>query len=181
MEISVQYKLAAEIIDRSRDRRQRDNRFFLGILIGIMSLTGYVLKNNLLESNSSGPALLVILLDWIIICALWQTDLILYNRSNAATFRVLRQIEHDESEIFSLFVKTYQYLNLGEDGCPLLFKHRSVSLTRRSLPLIMCQFGITCFFLIEFKGKVPCPWCVYSFANLLVYALFRRVIKEAGA
>lgn len=188
IKIEDQYKFAAESIDRARERRQKENRFFMVLLTGLGTLFGAAQKFLVTEAHNFNsleylPLALLALVLWCVICVLWQLDLILYSRSNMSWFRILKEIEGSNN--FPLFILNKKYLDeyLEEGSENQVVKkycvsHRFISITRRSLPSALLTIGIVAFFMKYLP--FDCSVVLYPIAGLILYRLCRFFIKSAG-
>ena len=137
-----QYKLAAEMIDRSRDRRQKENRFFYLLLTGLIALAVLVLKQVDLSVEIVKQYVVFFTIAWVCICLVWQSEMILYKRSNRSMFEALHQIEKKEDSIFYLFGINKIYIEVNEEGSLYYIPSKVLKTLRRITPFLYLLLGL---------------------------------------
>jgi NhaP-type Na+/H+ or K+/H+ antiporter len=106
-----QYKLYVESIEKTSDRRQHANNYFLTINTALISLIGLSFQFKIFENVNWIKALLAIV--GIIICIVFWFLIRSYNQLNTGKFKVI----HEIGKVLPLALYKYEWeiLGKGED------------------------------------------------------------------
>ncbi|HOL87494.1 MAG TPA: hypothetical protein PLK32_09075 [Defluviitoga tunisiensis] len=106
-----QYKLYVESIEKTSDRRQQANNYFLTINTALISLIGLSFQFKIFENVNWIKALLAIV--GIIICIVFWFLIRSYKQLNTGKFKVIHEIE----KVLPLALYKYEWeiLGKGED------------------------------------------------------------------
>lgn len=106
-----QYKLYVESIEKTSDRRQQGNNYFLTINTALISLIGLSFQFKIFENVNWIKALLAIV--GIIICIVFWFLIRSYKQLNTGKFKVIHEIE----KVLPLALYKYEWeiLGKGED------------------------------------------------------------------
>lgn len=106
-----QYKLYIESIEKTSDRRQQANNYFLTINTALISLIGLSFQFKIFENVNWIKALLAIV--GIIICIVFWFLICSYKQLNTGKFKVIHEIE--KFLPLSLYKYEWEILGRGED------------------------------------------------------------------
>ncbi|MCS7092152.1 MAG: hypothetical protein NZM26_02275 [Patescibacteria group bacterium] len=106
-----QYKLYIESIEKTSDRRQQANNYFLTINTALISLIGLSFQFKIFENVNWIKALLAIV--GIIICVIFWFFIRSYKQLNTGRFKVIHEIENFLP--LSLYKYEWEILGRGED------------------------------------------------------------------
>lgn len=106
-----QYKLYLESVERTSDRRQQANNYFLTINTALISLIGLSFEFKIFENDDWIKALLAIA--GVIICIVFWFLIRSYKQLNAGKFKVIHEIE--KFLPLSLYKYEWEILGRGED------------------------------------------------------------------
>lgn len=106
-----QYKLYIESIEKTSDRRQQANNYFLTINTALISLIGLSFQFKIFENVNWIKALLAIV--GIIICIVFWFLIRSYKQLNTGKFKVIHEIE--KFLPLSLYKYEWEILGRGED------------------------------------------------------------------
>jgi len=107
-----QYKLYVESIEKTSDRRQHANNYFITINTTLISFIGLSFQIKIFE-NLAGIKLVLALVG-IIICAVFWYLIRSYKQMNAGKFAVIHKIE--EHLPLALYKYEWEILGEGEDN-----------------------------------------------------------------
>ena len=85
-----QYKLYVEMADHVSERRDKTNRFYLGLITSMITLSSAIFS---ITSNHI-ELILFILICTILICWNWYQNILSYQRLNRGKFDVINHIEN---------------------------------------------------------------------------------------
>lgn len=115
-----QYKIYVEGIEKTSDRRQQANNYFLTINTALISLIGLLFQFKIFESANWIKALLAIV--GIIICIIFWFLIRSYRQLNTGKFKVIHEIE--KILPMALYKYEWEILGKGEDKSKYyLFSH----------------------------------------------------------
>lgn len=103
------YKILIDMADKVSTRRQSANSFYLSINTAIIGASAYL---SLLTPQWIN--IIVIAATGILICLVWQRNIISYKELNSAKFKVIQEIE--AHFIFAPFTSEWKYLDPNSDG-----------------------------------------------------------------
>ncbi len=103
-----QYKIFIESIEKTSDRRQQANNYFIAINTALISLIGLSFQINILEDSPWLKVLLAIL--GIVICFIFYFLIRSYKQLNAGKFALIHEIEKH----LPLALYAYEWKILGE-------------------------------------------------------------------
>lgn len=118
-----QYKLYAEMANNISERRENSNKFYLGLISGILTLTSIVIT----LTQEYVYLIILILICSILICLNWYQNIESYKLLNFGKFSVINHMEKElpakgfsiEWELINL--KGYKHLTYIEKNIPLFF------------------------------------------------------------
>ncbi|MFQ5709604.1 MAG: hypothetical protein ACE5HO_19280 [bacterium] len=128
--ILEQYKLYVEMADRISSRRAQTNKFYIGILSGILALLSVLIEKDLL-TNHQAPVFLAVSLLGIGLNILWYVNIRSYRQLNTGKFKVIHEMEQHLP--FHCYDREWQLLGEGAE------KGKYLQLTRVEpfLPFIL--------------------------------------------
>ena len=85
-----QYKLYVEMADHVSERRDKTNRFYLGLITSMITLSSVIFS----ITYNHIELILVILVCTILICWNWYQNILSYKRLNSGKFDVINYIEN---------------------------------------------------------------------------------------
>lgn len=103
-----QYKLFIDSIEKTSDRRQQANNYFIAINTALISLIGLSFQIKIFE-NSPWPKILLAVLG-IVICVIFYFLIRSYKQLNTGKFAVIHEIEKN----LPLALYKYEWKILGE-------------------------------------------------------------------
>lgn len=106
-----QYKLYIESVEKTSDRRQHANNYFITINTALISLIGLSFQNKFFE-NLSGIKFVLALVG-IIICVIFSHLIRSYKQLNTGKFAVIHKIE--ENLPLALYKYEWEILGEGKD------------------------------------------------------------------
>ena len=87
--IFEQYKLYVEMSNNISERRDKTNKFYLGLISGVLTLVSIITS-----IKESSPLIILILICNILICWNWYQNIQSYKRLNSSKFKVINSIEN---------------------------------------------------------------------------------------
>ena len=141
-----QYKLFIESIEKTSDRRQQANNYFITINTALISLIGLSFQINLFENSPWLKILFAVL--GIIICFVFYFLIKSYKQLNTGKFAVIHEIEKHLP--LALYKYEWQMLGEGKDKTKYYpFSHVELWIPR-IFGILYLALGI-CFVVLLFK------------------------------
>lgn len=141
-----QYKLFIESIEKTSDRRQQANNYFIAINTALISLIGLSFQINLFENSPWLKILFAIL--GIVICFVFYFLIKSYKQLNTGKFAVIHEIEKHLP--LALYKYEWQVLGEGKDKTKYYpFSHVELWIPR-IFGILYLALGI-CFAVLLFK------------------------------
>ncbi len=123
------YKIMVETSEELIRRRQITNGFFITLIGGIVSVSGYLTKEGIVATSSVWLLFFPTLVG-ILLCRSWRNLIENYGKLNRGKFRVIHKIESQfDAKIFSA-----EWIALGKGARPE--KYRSFTETEKRVPLL---------------------------------------------
>lgn len=85
-----QYKLYVEMADHVSERRDKTNRFYLGLITSMITLSSVIFSIN----SNAIELIIIILICSCLICWNWHQNILSYKRLNSGKFDVINHIEN---------------------------------------------------------------------------------------
>lgn len=129
-EILEIYKLHCEMADRTSQRRNQTNQFYitaLSVFVGILSLSNTSeLKPHFNQISLIGGIM------GLILCIVWAINIRSYRQLNSAKFKVLHEIEKKLE--FQFFIEEWKHLGGGKFNK----KYYRLTVIERYIPALFC-------------------------------------------
>ncbi|MCF8468946.1 MAG: hypothetical protein K9G33_16220 [Sneathiella sp.] len=141
-QINDLYRIMIDSSEKLIQRRQITNGFFITVIGGIVTASGFIIKENPV-GDANVYALLLPTLVGIFLCRSWGNLIKNYGRLNAAKFRVILRLEEElRASVFSA-----EWVALGKGLRPK--KYRSFTDTEQHVPnMFMVLFIVFAIYLI---------------------------------
>lgn len=138
------YKLMVETSEELIRRRQITNGFFITLIGGIVSVSGYLTKEGIVESSSIWLLFFPTFVG-VLLCRSWRNLIENYGKLNRGKFRVIHKLESQfDAQIFSA-----EWIALGKGSRP--DKYRSFTETESRVPLLFEILLILLVFAIAWR------------------------------
>lgn len=123
-----QYEIFTKTADDITVRRLQTNKFYLAILLGLVTIAGFLHKNGMTGTQSDQTIILILIsIIGIALSAIWYVNIESYKLLNTAKFKVILEMEkelpcqcfgkeweyrvgEDESKAYPIFTKIEKFL-----------------------------------------------------------------------
>ena len=136
------YKIYLESIDKTADRRQNANSFFLTINTGLLAIIGFLFQKDV--ATELKPLYLLLPIAGILAGFFWLKLVISYRQLNKGKFTILNMIE----EILPLAVYKAEWIELGEGKDKK--KYHQVTFLERSISILFILLYSTLLIYFSF-------------------------------
>lgn len=118
--ILEQYKLFVEMADRASQRRIQTNQYYAGLLSGLLFVVAFVMDKNSMQKEIKVIEIILSIFG-ILLCIIWQLNILSYKKLNNAKFTVIKEIEKklpiscfgDEWDILIKSKKRIKYISIS--------------------------------------------------------------------